>query len=99
MLSRNEILIYLEANKGLFRSKFDVVKLGVFGSFAREEQKQTSDIDIIIEMPRGTEDIFEKKMALREMIKQHFARDVDICRERAIKPLFKEMILKEAIYV
>jgi len=50
-------------------------------------------------MPRGTEDIFEKKQQLRELLKTHFHKEIDICRERAIKPLFKDMILKDAIYV
>ena len=50
-------------------------------------------------MPRGTDDIFEKKQLLKELLKNYFQREVDICRERTIKPLFREMILKDAIYV
>ena len=50
-------------------------------------------------MPRGTEDIFEKKLLLKDMLKTQFHCEIDICRERAIKPLFKEMILKDTIYV
>ena len=50
-------------------------------------------------MPRGTEDIFEKKLLLKDLLKTHFQRDIDICRERSIKPVFREMILKDTIYV
>ena len=83
----------------MFYKQFNIIKIGIFGSYARNEQTENSDIDIIIEMPRGTEDIFEKKQLLKDMLKTQFHREVDICRERAIKPLFKEMILKDTIYV
>jgi uncharacterized protein len=99
MLKREDILNYLKANKLLFIEKFNISQIGIFGSYARNEQTEKSDIDIMIEMPRGTEDIFEKKQQLRELLKNHFDRDIDICRERTIKPLFKEMILKDTIYV
>jgi uncharacterized protein len=99
MLQQNDIIGYLKDNKELFHKQFNIDKIGIFGSFSRNEQTETSDIDIIIEMPRGTEDIFEKKQQLKELLKNYFNREIDICRERSIKPLFREMILKEAIYV
>jgi uncharacterized protein len=99
MIQQDEIIIYLKNNKEYFRDQFNVVELGVFGSYSRNEQTENSDIDIIIEMPRGTDDIFEKKQQLRELLKNYFHREIDICRERSIKPLFREMILKDAIYV
>lgn len=99
MTQKDDILNYLASNKELFRNQFSIIKIGIFGSFARGQQTENSDIDIIFEMPRGTEDIFEKKEQLRTMLKDYFHREIDICRERAIKPLFKELILKDAIYV
>jgi len=99
MLNKQDILNYLAKNKGMFLKQFNIIKIGIFGSFARNEQTEKSDIDIIIEMPRGTDDIFEKKQLLKEMLKNNFHREIDICRERAIKPLFREMILKDTIYV
>jgi predicted nucleotidyltransferase len=99
MIQQQEVLNYLLNNKEMFYKQFNIIKIGIFGSYARNEQTENSDIDIIIEMPRGTEDIFEKKLLLKEMLKSQFHRDVDICRERAIKPLFREMILKDTIYV
>jgi uncharacterized protein len=99
MLQQNDIISYLKNNKDFFYKQFNVVKIGIFGSFSRNEQTENSDIDIIIEMPRGTDDIFEKKQELKELLKNYFHREIDICRERTIKPLFREMILKDAIYV
>ncbi|HPI20127.1 MAG TPA: nucleotidyltransferase domain-containing protein [Candidatus Kapabacteria bacterium] len=89
----------MKNNKDLFYKKLNITKIGIFGSFSRNEQSENSDIDIIIEMPVGTEKIFEKKRELKKILKNQFNRDIDICRERSIKPLFREIILKEAIYV
>ncbi len=99
MIQRQDILDYLANNKELFQQKYSIIKIGIFGSFARNEQNDKSDIDIIIEMPLDATQIFEKKQELREILKQTFHREIDICRERSIKPMFKKLILKDAVYV
>ena len=99
MTQKKDIIDYLERNKALFYKQFSVVKIGVFGSYARDEQTDNSDIDIIIDMPKGTENIFEKRMKLKETISNHFSMPVDVCHERAIKPFFRDLILKDVIYV
>ena len=54
MPEKQEVIDYLKTNKRLFKKQFSVVKIGVFGSYARDEQTENSDIDIIITMPPGT---------------------------------------------
>ncbi len=98
MLTRAEILAFLKDNKGLFRSQYGIRKIGLFGSYAREEQTDTSDIDILIEMSPDTENIFDKRMQLRELLMSRFAKNVDICHEQAIRPIFKKLVLNDAIY-
>jgi len=98
MLTRSEILAFLKDNKGLFLSQYGIRKIGLFGSYAREEQTESSDIDILIEMSRDTENIFEKRLQLRELLISHFARNVDVCHEQSMKPIFKKLVLKDAIY-
>jgi predicted nucleotidyltransferase len=51
MIQQNEIITYLKENKDLFQRQFNIIKIGIFGSFARNEQTENSDIDIIFEMP------------------------------------------------
>ena len=99
MISREDILKYLSVNKPIFQQRFHLLKLGLFGSFARNEARDTSDLDILIELEPGTSDIFEIKQELRSTLEQHFKRKVDICREKAIRPIFRPMILNEVIYV
>jgi len=99
MLTQNEILKFLLTNKERFSNLYNIKKIGLFGSYARNQQKEKSDIDIIIEMSEDTEDIFFKRLELKENIKQHFDKEVDICHLNAIKPMFKQLILKDIIYV
>lgn len=99
MISREDILIYLAENKPIFQKKFHLLKLGLFGSYSRNEANESSDLDILIELEPGTQEIFEIKQELRSLLEDHFKRNVDICRERAIRPIFKPMILNEVIYV
>jgi predicted nucleotidyltransferase len=98
MLTRTEILSYLHENKTIFQDQFAVRKIALFGSYARNEQTDQSDIDILIEMTSDAEDIFGKRLRLRELLMNHFSKNVDICHKQAIKPIFKDLVFKDAIY-
>jgi len=99
MESKKEIISFLRKNKNYFQEDFHITKIALFGSFAREEQGEESDVDILIELKKNTPNIFELKTKLREYLKNKFNREVDIAREKYLKPCNKEEILKEAIYV
>jgi hypothetical protein len=99
MLNRQDILSFLRDNKEYLQKHFHLTKMGIFGSFARDEQKQDSDIDLLIEMEEETKNIFDLKWELREFLKKRFNREVDICNEKYIKSYAKPYILRDAIYV
>ena len=98
MLTSKTILSYLAANKDFLKQQFNVIKIGIFGSYARNEADEDSDIDILVEFDENTEDLFDKRFELKEYLKSVFKKDVDVCRESAIKPVFRVIILKDAIY-
>jgi hypothetical protein len=98
MLTRAEILQYLTENKTFYHKNYGIIKIAIFGSFARNEQKETSDIDILITMDPETDNIFEKRLALRDLLSERFSRKVDVCHEQAIKPVFRNLIFKDVIY-
>jgi predicted nucleotidyltransferase len=98
MISREEIIAFLQENKETFRDLYGIRKIGLFGSFARNEQTVYSDLDILIEMDSSTENIFDKRLQLQELLMKRFSRKVDICHEKAIKPVFRNLILKDTIY-
>jgi len=98
MKTRDQILTFLSQNKTLFRDKYHIVRIGLFGSYARGEQNSDSDIDLIIEFEENTQDLYDLKIQLKEFFRIQLGVDADICREKYIKPRFKSSILKEAVY-
>ncbi len=98
MNTKKEILAFLQANQTLLKEKYHVSKIGLFGSFARDEATIESDVDIIIEL-ENVENVYDVKSSLREYLSQAFGRSVDLAREKYLKPYAKEQILKDTVYV
>ena len=90
ILQREDILRYLKAKKVDFTYDFSIAKLGLFGSYAHDKQTEDSDIDLLIEFAPNTESLSEKKEELKKAVQSEFQRKVDLCREKYIKPYFRE---------
>lgn len=99
MIKREDILSFLRERKDELFSEFQLVKIGLFGSFARNEGGDDSDIDIIVEFQPNTENLYEKKSKIKELVSRKFNRNVDLCREKYIKPFYKTQIQESVIYV
>jgi predicted nucleotidyltransferase len=99
METREEILEFLKANREFLKQRFHVIKIGLFGSFARSEQTSQSDIDLIIEMDADPIEVHKLKNGMREFISKRCNRTVDLAREKYLRPYSREQILKEAIFV
>ena len=99
MNTQNEIINFLQNNRKLLLEKYHVTKIGLFGSFARNEQKENSDVDLLIELEDGVQNIYDLKNSLKQFLSSSFDRSVDIAREKYLKPYAKEQILKDTLYV
>lgn len=99
MLTTDDILVFLKDNKHFLFENFNIIKIGIFGSFAKNSANESSDIDLIVEFLPETLDLFHKKRAIKDFLNKKFNRKIDVCREKYIKPLYKEQILKDVIYV
>lgn len=95
MLEKNFIEECLAESKKVLHEQFGVEKIGYFGSYARNEQKQTSDIDILIELgkPIGLE-----FLDIKYYLEEKLGIPVDLVTVNALKPQMKDQILKEVIY-
>lgn len=97
--SKQEILTYLTTQKERLREKYHVRRVAVIGSFARDEQSATSDIDLLLDLEKGTANIYEIKRTLKMQFERDLGRPVELASERYLKPYYKEEILREAIYI
>lgn len=99
MATQGEILDFLSRNKQFFQDRYGITKIGLFGSYARREQSPDSDVDLIVEFEQDTPNLYDVKRAVKEYIKEKLKLDVDIAREKYIKAIYRDSILKETIYV
>ena len=97
MLSQQEILEVFSKNLKIWKEKYGVKQIGLFGSYSREEQKESSDIDVIVEF-NDTDLSFDNYMDLKFSLEDHFQKSVDLVILDDIKPALKSNILGEAIY-
>ncbi len=90
------IIKRLEELKPILREKYKVVKIGVFGSVARGEDREESDIDILVVF---SEPIGLKFFDLVELLEKVLERKVDLVSDKAISPYIKPYIDKEVIFI
>jgi hypothetical protein len=79
------------------RERFHLEMIGIFGSFARGEEMPDSDVDVLIEFEEGSE-TFDNYMDLKYYLEELFHRPVDLVTIDALRPQFKDDILKQVSY-
>lgn len=94
-MQNNNSIAKLKELKPILKDKYKVKKIGIFGSFARKEETENSDIDILVEF---SEDIGWEFIDLKNFLEKKLDRKVDLVTLEAIKPELKENILKEVVY-
>ncbi len=96
-MDRNEIQLVLERHKTELQNKFGVVSIGLFGSYARNEENAESDIDIVVDLQKP--DLFVIS-SLKSFLQEIFKKDVDIIRIRkSMNRLLKNRIQKDVLYI
>jgi len=91
-----EIAARIRAHGRELRERFGIVRIGVFGSFAYGEQTDTSDVDLLVEMPRPGGFLF---VEAAQYIEDLLGRDVDFIEPHALHPRMHDRVLREAVYV
>lgn len=97
MKTLEEIKNILNSHKDELRERYKVKEIGIFGSFVRGEQKESSDLDILVEYETvpGLLKFLELEIYLEELL----GTKVDLVRKQAIRPRLKDVILKEVVYL
>jgi len=96
-LNRKNIIKIIKQIKPILKEQYGIDKIGIFGSFSRNDTNSNSDLDIVVE--QHNPDLFDligAKQFIEELIKVH----VDIVRYRNnMNQTLKNRIDKDAIYV
>ncbi|MDA7817558.1 nucleotidyltransferase family protein [Sulfurimonas sp.] len=97
-MTKDYILSFLLEHKSELRDKFGVVKIGLFGSYARDEATENSDIDIAVEIDKNKKNL-HTFLSLRRELEEKLEKHIDLGIENSLKPIVKKYIEKEIIYV
>ncbi len=97
MLTQQQTLSVLRRFKAEFGSEYGIESLGLFGSFARNQAREDSDVDVVIE----TKSVNPFQLVhIREQLETMLGTRVDIVRMReTMNEFLKKRIEKEAVYV
>ena len=97
MLEKSQIISFLRENIQLLHDKYGVVDIGLIGSYARDEQTENSDIDLLVEF---SEVKFDYLAGLIIFLENTFKKNIDIViNDKYLKKSFLEIAEKEAVYV
>ena len=96
MNSLNEVMSLMNEHMHTI-DKFHIKKIGVFGSFVRDEQTIDSDIDILVEFEENQETL-DNYMDLKFYLEDLLKRRVDVVISNAIKDALKKSIVESVKY-
>lgn len=95
--TRQDVLALLKNIKREVARDYSVRTIGVFGSVARSEQTDQSDIDLLVEFDKPVG--FVTFMMLEHFLSEKLGGHVDLVTADSLKPVIRDGILSEVIYV
>ena len=97
MKSRDEVLKILTSQKSSLLEAYQITRLGIFGSYARDQQTDDSDIDVLVEYENAP--TLYKIIELRDYLSELFSVKVDVVTKNGLKERIRERVLAEVIYL
>jgi len=89
----------LEQHKSELKERYGVKEIGVFGSYVRGEQKEESDIDILVTFEPDVKMDLIKFIELEMYLSELLGAKVDLVMKSALKPRIGKRILEEVVYI
>ncbi len=96
-MNKNEILNFLSSHKDEMQKKFGLVKIGLFGSYVRDDFSDKSDIDLAVEIK--SQNKFRSFFALKNYLEENLQKKIDLGIESTIKKRALNKIKNEIVYV
>ena len=96
MKTHTEVLDILRSLKVELKEEYHVQSIALFGSYAREEQTEDSDIDVLVEFDSGA-DLFDF-VGVSQYLEEKLARGVDVVPATALRPEIHPQVTRDLLY-
>lgn len=97
-MRRQDVLDQLSEHREEIQRRFGIKRLSIFGSIARDEFNEDSDLDVLIEFEEG-QATFANYMDLKFFLEDLFGTNVDLVTERALRSAFRPYVERDVIAV
>ncbi len=96
-MNRTEVLDILRTHKPTLAERFGVTELALFGSFARDQATDGSDVDILVRYdgPATSRSYFGVQFYIEDLL----GRRVDLVTHKALRSEFRPYVEREAVNV
>ncbi len=98
-MTKDEILKKLKDIKPDLEMEFHITKLALFGSYARNEAKKESDIDLLFEIEKDSKFTLFGFAKMKSQLEDIFKIKVDLVKENGLKERLKKYVYKDVVYV
>jgi predicted nucleotidyltransferase len=95
--SLEEIKLQLQTLKPTLKKRFKVETIDIFGSYAKGEQTEKSDVDVLVTYSEGADLLLVA--GLRHYLRRKLHVKVDVVSKKFLNPTIKDQVLKESIPV
>ena len=96
-MNRNEVLEMLRTHKPILTERFGVTGLALFGSFARDQASEASDVDILVRFARPATS--ETYCGVQFCVEDMLGRAVDLVTDKALRAELRPYVEREAVDV
>lgn len=90
-----DALKILREHENEIKKRFGVERIGIFGSYARGEEKEKSDVDVLVDF---TEPSFDNFMDLVFFLEDLFGKEVDLVTTRGLSPYIAPFVEREVVW-
>lgn len=97
MKTLEDIKQTLAQSKALLQENYRITQIGIFGSYARGEQTEQSDVDVLIDYEQAP--TLFKLVELRHYLSEVMGMKVDVVTKNGLKPRIRDRVLSEVIYL
>ena len=96
-MTGSEVHKTIAAELDRLRREYSVERIGLFGSYASGDQKEDSDVDILVDFARPVG--FFRFVNLRDYLSERLGTRVDLVTPNALKPDFRKHVMETVQYV